>query len=258
MTVSKGASSSKNLLKFLKGSTPKMPAWRMYGSLYNDEVLKPLVDRAHDTACQEHNATNKEHEQSVPGNGKKKKIPMRVVSWTAVAQALYEKETEEVKRKVLDAVKEQSRLTKAGLALEQGMDREVAQLEAYAVQLLRNLRTSILTSPRSIHALPQTLQMLLDWVESETGYPIVMLWGGPQVNENGAIGTWQYVMVWIRKWCSVDFQLCTMVSMESRKTTTGSKFSAWHKDWEQDVIKPFGQFINECFCKYWPWNIYTV
>ncbi len=46
---------------------------------------------------------------------------------------------------------------------------------------------------RSINALPQTLQKLVDAVERETGYAIVVLWGGPQVNENGSVGTWQYV-----------------------------------------------------------------
>lgn len=144
----------------------------MYGSLYNDEKLKPFVDQAHDAAIQVHN-------QNIPDNEKEKKLPQRVVSWTAVAQELYEKETEEVKQKVLDAVREKARLTNAGLALKEGMDQEVAQLEAYVVSLLRNPLTFILTILRSIHILPRTLQTLIDWVERETGYPIIMLWGGP-------------------------------------------------------------------------------
>ncbi len=37
------------------------------------------------------------------------------------------------------------------------------------------------------------MQTLVDVAESETGYAVVVLWGGPQVRENGNIGTWQYV-----------------------------------------------------------------
>lgn len=50
-----------------------------------------------------------------------------------------------------------------------------------------------LTINRAIDMLPRTLQVLVDNVERETGYPLVILWGGPQVKENGSIGTWQYV-----------------------------------------------------------------
>ncbi len=41
------------------------------------------------------------------------------------------------------------------------------------------------------------LQEVVDSVERETGYAMVVLWGGPQVNENGSIGTWRYVSSYI-------------------------------------------------------------
>ncbi len=51
----------------------------------------------------------------------------------------------------------------------------------------------ILTHLRTISALPRTLQKLVDVVDRHTGYPMVILRGGPQIKENGIIGTWQYV-----------------------------------------------------------------
>ncbi len=47
---------------------------------------------------------------------------------------------------------------------------------------------------RSINVLPRTFQRMVANVTRETGYAVVVLWGGPQINENGSIGTWQYVI----------------------------------------------------------------
>ncbi len=46
---------------------------------------------------------------------------------------------------------------------------------------------------RAIEALPTALQRLVAYVEEETGYPIVILWGGPQVKDHGTVMTWQFV-----------------------------------------------------------------
>lgn len=47
---------------------------------------------------------------------------------------------------------------------------------------------------RTIEAVPRTIQMLVADVERRTGYPVLVLWGGPQVNDRAKIGTWQFVM----------------------------------------------------------------
>jgi hypothetical protein len=50
-----------------------------------------------------------------------------------------------------------------------------------------------ITPSRNIDILPRTFQRLVESVEKRTGYPMVILWGGPQVRENGVVGTWEYV-----------------------------------------------------------------
>lgn len=60
----------------------------------------------------------------------------------------------------------------------------------YCSRIARNVE---LTFNRAIKALPRTLQGIVDLVERETGYAMVILWGGPQVGEDGTIRTWQYV-----------------------------------------------------------------
>lgn len=55
-------------------------------------------------------------------------------------------------------------------------------------------------------------------VERETGYAIVILWGGPQVKEDGVIGTWQYVTHSLRafKWLSVENWLAWKAGQHQR------------------------------------------
>lgn len=50
-----------------------------------------------------------------------------------------------------------------------------------------------LTVLRSIDGLPGFFQQVVDAVQHTTGHAVVILWGGPQVKENGNIGTWRYM-----------------------------------------------------------------
>ncbi len=79
-----------------------MTAWRLYGSLYYREKLQPLVESAYNAALREHN--RKIDEGSV---AKDAKNPEWVSIWTAVVMDAYEKESDEIKRRVAEAVEAQ-------------------------------------------------------------------------------------------------------------------------------------------------------
>lgn len=109
------------------------------------------------------------------------------------------------------------------------------------------MRNIELTFISAINALPRALQEVVDSVEHETGYAMMIIWGGPQVREDGSIGTWRYVrsLYCISLYSTND--VFNSVSVESGKTTTESSFSSWHGNWEEGVIGRFGKFLNECY-----------
>ncbi len=77
-----------------------MPEWRMYGHMYYEEKLKPLVKQAYEAACLEYN-------QNYAGRtDEQQSMKPEVVYWNAIAKEQYEKETAEVKAKVARVVEQ--------------------------------------------------------------------------------------------------------------------------------------------------------
>lgn len=96
----------------------------MYGQMYCEQKLKPFVDQAHDAAHQEC-----ESKKETTADGEQGKEPLRIVSWTAVAMEHYEKETEDIKQEVRNAVEEHAKLTRDGTPLDGDPDGKIVQLE---------------------------------------------------------------------------------------------------------------------------------
>lgn len=67
----------------------------MYGHMYN-EKLQPLVDIAHEAARQKYKKKNPEGI----------KYPLRMLSWNAIAKQHWAKESDEIKKLVIDAGEE--------------------------------------------------------------------------------------------------------------------------------------------------------
>lgn len=120
----KGASPSKATFDFLKGTSPRMPEWRMYGHMYYEEKLKPLVKQAYKATCNECN------QNCVGRTDEQKPMKPEVVYWNTIAQEMFEKETMDVKVKVAKAVEEQVNKTKVlkDRALLEG-DTEIDKLQ---------------------------------------------------------------------------------------------------------------------------------
>lgn len=155
----------------------------MYGHLYYEDKLKPLVDRAHAVACEEAKRMNIE-------------APIRMTSWGVVARAEYVKESEEVKKQVANAVEAEVirvKLLEDGQPVEEDADKRLLAIEAYVILKFEINYNYSLSALRTIEVLPRTFRKLVDVVERRTGYPMVILWGGPQPKENGVIGTFQCV-----------------------------------------------------------------
>ncbi len=129
--MSTGASSKKKkIIDFMKGATPKMPDWRLYGHMYHDEKMKVPVEKAHGAACQEH---DQKVEQGIID--KESKRPYYMTYWSALAQEMYANETAEVKAKVAVALKEQSDQAKRGGLSVEDADGCLRQLKSYVIQL---------------------------------------------------------------------------------------------------------------------------
>ncbi len=95
----------------------------MYGHLYYEDKLKPLVDRAHAVACKEAKRMNIE-------------APIRMTSWGVVARAEYVKESEEVKKQVANAVEAEVirvKLLEDGQPVEEDADKRLLAIEAYVI-----------------------------------------------------------------------------------------------------------------------------
>lgn len=103
-----------------------MPEWRIYG-LMHPVKMKPLVDEAFDVALREFNAKPKDTSEGAP------KRPIRMSSWSAVAQEVYANETAEVKARIAEIIKEQvdkARLVGEDLPLGATAEEHVAKLES--------------------------------------------------------------------------------------------------------------------------------
>ncbi len=124
MTLTAG---SLKTIKFLKQPARMIPNWQMYGHIYYEEKLKPLVDWAHDAACLEHG-------RKLNGSGNKKaKEPLRVTSWNAVAKEQFKLESEDVKKRVQDALQEQAKmiqLSKEPMRSGENEDERMVKLQA--------------------------------------------------------------------------------------------------------------------------------
>lgn len=145
-SAKKKHSSSKILFDFLiQGTIPRMPEWRMYGHIYNEEKVKPLAKQAYEAACREYDQleqtdkdesdesaqTDKDESEQTDKGGSKK--PQYVVYWTAVSQEEYAKETPDVKRIVVQAVEEHfknGRILKDGPPPDADTDQKAARLGA--------------------------------------------------------------------------------------------------------------------------------
>jgi hypothetical protein len=99
ITKPAGATSSKKIIDYLRGTAPKMPEWRLYGSMYYEDKLKPQVDRLYEAACLEY-----EKRCAEGTNTDDSKPPKRVTIWSAVAKEEYGRESDDVKKKVAAAV----------------------------------------------------------------------------------------------------------------------------------------------------------
>lgn len=94
------------MLKFWKHQTPAMTDWQMYGKLYA-EKLRPLIDEAHAVACAKHGLDSERE-------GEDQTKPLERISfWGPVARDEYQKESDEVKRMVERALKDDAEKTKA-------------------------------------------------------------------------------------------------------------------------------------------------
>ncbi len=87
--------------------------------------MKPLVDQAYQATHDEYDEIKKTQPTA--------KEPQYVVFWGAVAQELYANESEEVKKRVEEAVKEQenrARMLRDGQLFEGDPDTKLLRLEA--------------------------------------------------------------------------------------------------------------------------------
>lgn len=114
----------------MKGTTPKLPEWKMYGRMNNLEKIKPLVDEVFDAARKEFKSRPEGGE-----DGELIKAPHRVNFWTNVAMQEYAKVSDDMKIKVRDAVEQEhatNRRSKDGKQLED-KDAKLAELETSVV-----------------------------------------------------------------------------------------------------------------------------
>ncbi len=159
----------------------------MYGTLFYMEKLKPLVESAYGAAVREYD--RQVQEGSVEeGVTRPEWFPI----WTAVVKDEYAKESDEMKRKVAEAVEAQ---VNGGMSMSNGtpLQRE-GKLEEYMFLCFGTSKRPLnISNHRDIDLLPQMLQKIVHAVKRETGFLIVMLWGGPSIQEGGCVRTWQYV-----------------------------------------------------------------
>lgn len=127
----KGLARSRKTINFMKGTTPKLPEWKMYGRMNNLEQIKPLVDKVFDAARKEF----KRRAEDEGEEGESIKKPHRVNFWTNVAMQEYAKVSDDMKIKVRDAVEQEhaiNRRSKDGKRLEDN-NAKLAELETSVV-----------------------------------------------------------------------------------------------------------------------------
>ncbi|KAJ3547486.1 hypothetical protein NMY22_g1623 [Coprinellus aureogranulatus] len=133
-------------------------------------------------------------------------------------QKAYENESEDVKKRVQEAIAKAAREKEEALdilknMMESGGEKEQTPEEYARIQA----------------SLQPIIRCFFDMLGSLTGYAFCVIGGGPKsANLNGSMGYVSYNRGW----------------GESRNDFT---FNRWHEDYQKQVVQPFGEYCHELF-----------